>query len=439
MMLQTTPRYLKKVILLLLLTPIYIGVSAQQDSSYTKIPGTSMQEVINDPSIKTVQLQYSQLELAYPILLLNDPDQFITLSFDDLRGGVADYYYTFTHCDQQWEPSGLTTFDIIDGFDENRISEYQFSFGTLQRYTHYAVSFPNADVQFRLSGNYVVQVWKDDDRETPVITKRFFVWEQEASIQPQVMRPNLIPYRNEFQELNFTLDIRNIDVHDAFQDIKITIMQNGRFDNARYQLAPRMVTNDVLYYDLDDLVFPGGKEYRRFDTKTLKFQSDRITRIDQREGQYHVYVNVDESRVYQRYTYEKDANGQFVIQAELSDDANKEGDYAWVYFTLQYPYVITSGDVYVIGDGIQGDTTTHSLKMNYDYDRQQYTARAYLKQGYYNYQYAILPANGTSFALDYTEGNTYESENDYLILIYQHMFDRNYDRLIGCTVTNSVK
>lgn len=428
-----------KVVCILLSTPIYIGVSAQSDSTMIPEVKKGLVEMVSDPMIRTVQLQYSTLELAYPILPLNTDGQFLTLSFDDLHGGVKDYYYTFTHCDQQWEPSGLTSFDIIDGFDESRISDYQFSFGTLQRYTHYAVSFPNEEVQFRLSGNYIVQVWKDEDRDTPILTKRFFVWEQEAAIDAKVMRPNLIPYRNEFQEINFNVDVRNIDVHDAFDDIRVTVLQNGRFDNASYNLKPRMVTNDMLMYDIDDLVFPGGKEYRRFDTKTLKFQTDRITKIQQQDGQYHVYVNVDESRVYQRYTYEKDANGQYVIQAELSDDVNKEGDYAWIHFTLQYPYVITSGNVFVIGEGMQGDTTLQAIPMTYNYDRQQYEAKAYLKQGYYNYQYALLPQGASYYALDYTEGNTYESENDYVVLVYLHMFDKDYDRLIGCTVVNSVK
>ena len=43
---------------------------------------------------------YSQL----PIVSLGGS---FTLSFDDLRGGETDYYYTLTHCNYNWQPSYL--------------------------------------------------------------------------------------------------------------------------------------------------------------------------------------------------------------------------------------------------------------------------------------------------------------------------------------------
>ena len=144
------------------------------DSLPTKMVVKGIQEVVNNTKIKTVQLNRSDLQLAYPIITLGSED-ILDLGFDDLRGGVRNYYYTFEHCDQQWESSGLSSYDFLEGFEENRIDTYRFSFATLQRYTHYALSFPNNDVQFRISGNYVIKVWEEDNRDTPVLIKRFFV------------------------------------------------------------------------------------------------------------------------------------------------------------------------------------------------------------------------------------------------------------------------
>jgi Domain of unknown function (DUF5103) len=394
-------------------------------------------EQVNHPNIKTVQLNRTDLELTYPVILLESEDV-LTLDFDDLKGGVVNYYYTFEHCNQQWESSGLNAYDFLDGFEENRIDNYQFSFATLQKYTHYAISFPNDDVDFKLSGNYVIKVWEDDNRETPVLVKRFFVREDLVAVNGDAYRPNLIPYRNEFHEINFNVDIRNVDVGAAFDEIKVTVMQNGRFDNAKYDVRPRMISNNLLNYDIDDLVFQAGKEYRRFDTKTLKFQSDRIVKIEKTGGQYQVFVNVDESRVYQKYHYEKDANGQYVVHADLANNNNTESDYANVHFVLQYPYMITSGDVYVFGD-LSGNQFTGSNKMTYDFDKQQYTCTLFLKQGYYNYAYVVKPMEGNYADFTYTEGNSFESENDYLIFIYQQEFSIGYDRLIGFHQVNSVK
>jgi len=424
---------------------IYIGVvSGQpvQDSiPLTKAIAISkkqtISEVTNGSNIKTVLLNRTDLELAYPTILLGSSDA-IQLSFDDLKGGVNNYYYTFEHCNQQWESSNLSAYDFLDGFEENRISEYSFSFATLQKYTHYSIVFPNNDIQFRLSGNYVIKIWEEDNRETPVIVKRFFVWEKQVAITANVYRPNLIPFRNEYQEINFTLDVKNADISSAYDEVSVTLMQNGRYDNAQYSIKPRMITNDMLYYDIDNIVFPGGKEYRRFDTKTLKFQSDRIRKIEKDQSGYQVYINVDESRIFQQYFYEKDANGQYVIRADLANNVNTESDYAWVNFVLQYPYVITSGDVYIFGS-LSDMQFRLDNKMEYDYDKQQYTAKLYLKQGYYNYMYATLPINGSIAELTLTEGNSYESENDYQLFIYKRDFNTQYDRIIGCSMFNSMR
>ncbi|MBK7035525.1 MAG: DUF5103 domain-containing protein [Bacteroidetes bacterium] len=387
--------------------------------------------------MKTVQLNRSDLQLAYPILLLNSEDELI-FSFDDLKGGVRNYYYTFQHCDQNWEASNLTTFDYLDGYEENTIDNYSFSFGTLQAYTHYSVNFPNDNIDFKVSGNYVVKVWEDDNRDVPLIVKRFFVWEELASINAKVYRPNLIEFRNNYQEINFTVDIRSLDVSHALDEIRVTLFQNGRYDNAIYDSKPRMITNDLLTYDKDDMVFPAGKEYRHFDTKTLNFQSDMVRKITKEDGKYQVYVNVDDSRLYQKYFYETDINGQYVLQADLTNDVNTEGDYAMVNFVLKYPYVITSGELYVFGE-LNNNQMNNQNKMTYDYDLQQYTAQLYLKQGYYNYLYMYKGIGSSKGELIYTEGNHFESENDYQLFIYQHMYDRDYDRIVGCSIFNSIK
>ena len=186
------------------------------------------------------------------------------------------------------------------------------------------------------------------------------------------------------------------------------------------------------------MVFPAGKEYRHFDTKTLNFQSDMVRKITKEDGKYQVYVNVDDSRLYQKYFYETDINGQYVLQADLTNDVNTEGDYAMVNFVLKYPYVITSGELYVFGE-LNNNQMNNQNKMTYDYDLQQYTAQLYLKQGYYNYLYMYKGIGSSKGELIYTEGNHFESENDYQLFIYQHMYDRDYDRIVGCSIFNSIK
>ena len=57
----------------------------------------------------------------------------------------------------------------------------------------------------------------------------------------------------------------------------------------------------------------------------------------------------------------------------------------------------------------------------------QYEASVYLKQGYYNYMY--LQENGNS-----PDGNFFETENEYIILVYHRPQGGRYDRLVGYRV-----
>ncbi|MEZ5013165.1 MAG: DUF5103 domain-containing protein [Chitinophagales bacterium] len=394
-------------------------------------------EVVNDPMIHTVMLERNDLSLAYPILSLGSEDK-LTLSFDVLGGIVHNYSYTFLHCDQNWEASNLTNFDYLDGFENNPVSDYRFSFATEQKYVHYSVSFPNESVNFTLSGNYVVVVYDDNYPDSVIIARRFFVWEDVVSVSASVSRPNRIEYRTEYQEVNFTVDVRNAGITNAYDAVRVSVFQNGITERAPENLKPRLISGDILYYDMDDQVFPGMKEFRRFDSRNLKLQTDRIRKITHDMDGYVAYLNVEESRVFERYRYEKDINGQYVIMADLSNDVGTEADYVWVDFTMKYPYFVTSGDFYVFG-GLSDMQCLERCKMTYDFDRQEYHARIYLKQGYYNYLYAFKNYADGKVDFAYAEGNDFQTENDYLILIYQRSFDRDYDKLIGLSVINSLK
>jgi hypothetical protein len=61
-----------------------------------------------------------------------------------------------------------------------------------------------------------------------------------------------------------------------------------------------------------------------------------------------------------------------------------------------------------------------------------------MKQGYYNYEYAFLKDGTTDGTASYFEGSHYETENDYMILIYYRNPQDRYDRLMGMGMANSV-
>ena len=97
-------------------------------------------------------------QLSYPIFHL-DSEEKLVLSFDDFNTDPQDYYYTIVHCNSDWTKSDLMESEYIDGFFENRIEDYEFSFNTLQKYIHYNLIFPKDNLKPTLSGNYVIKVF----------------------------------------------------------------------------------------------------------------------------------------------------------------------------------------------------------------------------------------------------------------------------------------
>ena len=62
--------------------------------------------------------------------------------------------------------------------------------------------------------------------------------------------------------------------------------------------------------------------------------------------------------------------------------------------------------------------------MTYNFDNHAYELTLMLKQGYYNYEYVIRKNNQQIADQGYFEGNHYETENDYCILVYHSCLSR---------------
>lgn len=388
----------------------------------------------NTTYLKTVLLQRGDLELSLPVIKLGSEDQLI-LRFDDLRSGVHDYSYTVQHCNYDWSPSGLLTMDFLDGFETQFINEYAFSFNTRQGYTQYSATIPNNDFRLLVSGNYLLHI-RESGVDSAVLVIPFYVWEDLAGIEAQVVRPNLSALREEYQRLIINVGIEDLPATNPYDEVRMVIMQNYRYDNSLYDLKPRLISNNTMVYDQNDLVFAGMKEFRRFDTRSLRMQSERVSKIERDANGYQAYISVDENRSYKRYTFENDINGRFLIDADLTNDSHLQSDYAMMHFTLESPYWMSNGEYYVMGS-FNYYLPQADNKMEYDADKQIYTSSIYLKQGYYNYQYAFI--ENKSFNADYSmaEGHYFESMNDYSIFLYVRDNLRNADRLAGYSTITS--
>ncbi|MCB0429842.1 MAG: DUF5103 domain-containing protein [Flavobacteriales bacterium] len=424
-------RFLAPVLLFVLrFTPAF----ALSDS----LPEVTMTDRTYTDHIKTVLLHMEGDPLSMPLLELRGGYK-LELHFDDMDDVFREYRYTFVHCNADWSPSDLNQDEYLTGWPENRIPTYTHSFNTLVPYTHYQLSLPNDDVQFTKSGNYIIKVFDANEPERILITRRFMIVDRQVTVAPDLKKPSRLDDMNYKQEIDFNIFRGSYEIQDPFGAFKVVLMQNGRWDNAVTDMKPLFVKDDVLIYDDDTKnVFPGNNEYRFFDTKSLRYLSERIHDIRRDSTGTHVYLYADEKRPFKRYASQPDINGKFLVAVQEGRDAITDADYVHVHFALPMAHPMLGGDMYVYG-ALSDNQCEPAFKMTYNSDRLAYILDVMLKQGYYNYVYAFKAKGDSVPDITEVEGMHFETENDYMILVYDRPFGDDYDHLIGYIQFNSLK
>jgi len=402
----------------------------------------ALEDKIFKPSVRTVLLHRTDGELTTPVINFNSEERLL-LSFDDLEGGYVAWQYTLVHCNADWTPTDLWQNEYLQGYTDDYITEYKNSFNTLQPYTHYSLELPNRNIGIRLPGNYIVKVYADGDPEHPAFIRRFMVVDKRVEVTAAISQARNINQRYTHQDVSFSILNPDYAISEPDRQLKVVILQNFRWDNAMFNVKPLMLRSNEMDYHYTDgtLSFEAGNEFRFIDIKSLRYNTQNIYSIEQRNGQYYVNMMHDKSRAFSPYITLSDINGNFLIKTEDAGDVDDEGEYAWVNIFLAWETPLAGGTFYAVGayNDWQHDKATEPEKgkMNYNYARQGYEARLYLKQGYYNYYYAFVDDKTRKIDLSQAEGNRFETGNSYTILVYNREQGRLFDRLIAVqTVEN---
>jgi len=392
-----------------------------------------------DPLIRTIQLFREDNELSDPVIQLNTDDR-LTLRFDDLAPDIRRYKFTFRHCEAGWSTSAdLPVSDYIDGFREENIDQFSYSYNTTIRYIHYEASFPTGSMKPKLSGNYLLIVYEEDP-SLPVFTLRFMVVESTAlSVIGNIAQSAEVASRYSRQQIDFVIRLNGFTVRDVEREIRVAVKQNGRTDNVLYLSKPRFARSDELDYRFDEAIsFNGGNQFRYFDTKSLQYQSERIERIIF-DTATQVFLLPDLPRTYKQYVFEEDLNGRFFIKNEdHAEHSATEADYAWVHFRMPWPEEIRTGSFHVLGELTCWQADNRSM-MQYNPAGREYELDLLLKQGYYNYVYVLKLKGKINLDESFFEGNHWETENDYTVLVYYREAGSLYDRLLSVATINAIR
>ncbi|TDE06318.1 type IX secretion system plug protein [Flavobacterium hiemivividum] len=390
-------------------------------------------EVAPPFNIKTVSF-FQNNQNVVPIFPLGSGFQ---LQFDDLYGNEADYYYEIIHCDYNWKPSDIPKNEYLQGFDNQRIQDYTNSFNTLQIYSHYSLSIPNQHTQqLRISGNYMLKIL-NNDKET-VFTRKFILYEDLVTVPIQVKRARTVSNVEYKHNLDFSIKSKTINFQNPLKNLKVAILQNGKFNSVIKNIPPQYtIGNDLIYKYDSETQYWAGNEFLYFENKDIKVANNNISRVDASTAIYNAYLYTNNARANFPYSNTEDINGNFVVRNFNSENSAIEADYAWVYFSLSAPTFNNDNAIYINGM-FNNYSLAPEFKMDYNPKKGIYEKALLIKQGFTNFEYVAVDRKGAIDSENTIDGNFYQTENDYSVLVYYRENTDRYDRVVGKGNANSL-
>lgn len=412
------------IALLFLSIPCFVLAQREPDQTFMK-------------NIRTIKLFRFGDQSTYPIMELGTTQQ-LELHFDDMDADVKYYYYTLEMRNADWSPVQMGYFDYIKGFTQQRINTYRVSSAMLTRYTHYTTSLPDRNMVPIKSGNYLLKVFLNGDTSQLAFTRRILVVENRMAVATQIQQPfNQQAFRTHHRLL-VQVSTKGIDIRYPQQQVKLFALQNFRWDNALQNVPPTFLKQDMLsFVNEQEMLMPAMREWRWLNIRSFRLLGDRVTSQQNTNKIFEVTVNEDLSRVGTPYYFFRDYNGMFVTETVEKINPFWEVDYGTVNFSYKpaagQPY---RKELYLFGE-ISNYGKDPAAKMVFNPEKQVYEGVMYLKQGYYDYMYGLYDPASKRFEMDATEGNVWETENTYLVLIYYRELGGRYDQLLGLQAVNS--
>lgn len=390
---------------------------------------------IFDSGFKTLQTSVNGNLLTPPILNMGVGDV-LTVEFDEIAEDRRFLRYSIVSCNADWSVSGLVESEYVDGFNIADVTDYEFSEGTVVHYVHYRISFPDENLRVTRSGNYLLRVFDEGDPDAVLLQVRFYVSEGCAVVSADVTSRTDIDYNGSHQQVSLGVDCSKAGVQNVYTDLRVTVLQNSRYDNCVNLTVPTRVAGGRVFYEhLRSLVFPAGNEYRRFECVSVNYPGMGVESVDYYHPYYHAVLYTDIPRADEGYVFDKTQFGRYVVREYDSDRSEIEADYVAVHFSLDAPHY-AGCDVFLDGDFVCRGFTSES-QMVFNSATGLYEKTLLLKQGAYNYEYLAVDKGVSSGNAGLIEGDKYQTVNEYTVLVYTRRHGDRCDRLIGAAVVYS--
>ena len=352
--------------------------------------------------------------LAPTVMRLGSNDV-LDIAFDELSHDYHRYLYKVEHCEADWTPSqSLFESDWMEGFNNNPIENYELSVNTTVPYTHYSFRIPTEQMRLKMSGNYRIHIYEEEQERREVMAIDFRVTEESMPMTLSASTNTDIDTNATHQQVSMTLGYGPYRVVNPGEQIVVVVTQNDREDTQKTGIRPTVVKPDgVEWQHCRQLIFEADNEYRKYEVLDVSHATMGIDYILWNGENYEAFPFISEPRP--NYLYDEDADGAFIIRNSDNWECATTCDYVWVVYRLKCPQ-LPYGQMMIDGKWAT-DENRYNYLMEYDSQAGMYTARILQKQGYYSYQYRWLLDDGTVRTAP-SEGSFYQTENRYQAYVY---------------------
>jgi hypothetical protein len=415
---------------LLALAPAYGQTYRQLREAPAPVrPALQHADVVYSPTVCSVRLHPAGAPDALPIVPLPSLRQApLLLGFDNLLPDPEYYEAKIIHCNADWEPSSVAAMDYLDDYNEFNINNFELSVNTRVGYVHYDFELPPV----KRSGNYLLKVYQEGQEDDLVLTWRFVVYEDAVQVgfRPSELATGLLAQTHQLLELQVMYGA--LDLPRPEEQMKVAVLQNGRWDNARPRLRQAFVNPQqrVIDYRHPDqsATFPGGNEFRSFDLSDLENGGFQVGRIEQSDTLSQALLLLDKPRAGRVYdAMVRDRNGRYQPAVRQLPRPDTEADYVEVIFQLETGNPLPH-PVHVLG-AWNAWRPTEGNKMRYIASEGKYYVVQVMKQGFYDYLY--WSAGPDPWAV---EGSHRRTRNRYDVLVYYRELGSRGDRVVGYAV-----
>lgn len=413
-------RYLAVFVLLIVIScssGSYSSQSQKEGSTFTNsfnVPG----QMVASEHVASIILEPTGKPGSAPIIELSSDDR-LTLQFDLIEFENRQLTLRFTHHNPDWSRSSLPSDFFRDGFSTLFMDFGVVSQNTRPSYRTYTYEFPNDEITFLRSGNYMLYV-EDSDNGNLLFSIPFFIFENKGSIRSSV-QTRLVPRQNNrvMHQLRNRYTLPE-EVNQPQFDLEFYFTQNqfwGR--SVKADELDFSDENEVMFETATDQFFIGDYEFRTLSLEDLTSNNPQIFESDPTQIPPLVRIFDDA----EGFSIGTPLRGQF---GRPSNDVNAQ--YANVQFQFD-PAESPSenSEVYLVGD-FNNWSISNQHQLSYNTDTKRWHTSAMIKQGIYNYKYILFnnnTINDTIFDDFFTN-----TRQEYHAFVYMRDSQQFYYRLL---------